>query len=71
MMTVIRMVSVVGSSRGSNGGCGVLMERRQQGGATVKESGGEGNDGVGAEVESLEPGFELQGAKMVEMGRFG
>ncbi|GJX28732.1 uncharacterized mitochondrial protein-like protein, partial [Tanacetum coccineum] len=26
---------------------------------------------VGAEVESLEPGFELQGAKMVEMGRFG
>ncbi|GJQ93648.1 hypothetical protein Tco_0004787 [Tanacetum coccineum] len=26
---------------------------------------------VGAEVEYLEPGFELQGAKMVEMGRFG
>ncbi|GJW49308.1 hypothetical protein Tco_0090659 [Tanacetum coccineum] len=25
----------------------------------------------GAEVEYLEPGFELQGAKMVEMGRFG
>ncbi|GKE30551.1 hypothetical protein Tco_1445935, partial [Tanacetum coccineum] len=24
---------------------------------------------VGAEVEYLEPGFELQGAKMVEMGR--
>ncbi|GJU80791.1 putative reverse transcriptase domain-containing protein [Tanacetum coccineum] len=27
--------------------------------------------GVGAEVEHPEPGFELQGAKMVEMGRFG
>ncbi|GJV25364.1 hypothetical protein Tco_1378059 [Tanacetum coccineum] len=26
---------------------------------------------VEAEVEYLEPGFELQGAKMVEMGRFG
>ncbi|GKG12665.1 hypothetical protein Tco_0346902, partial [Tanacetum coccineum] len=25
---------------------------------------------IGAEVESLEPGFELQGAKMVEMGHF-
>ncbi|GJW43127.1 hypothetical protein Tco_0071926 [Tanacetum coccineum] len=25
----------------------------------------------GAEVEHPEPGFELQGAKMVEMGRFG
>ncbi|GJZ36618.1 hypothetical protein Tco_0582809 [Tanacetum coccineum] len=25
---------------------------------------------VEAEVENLEPGFELQGAKMVEMGRF-
>ncbi|GJW53530.1 hypothetical protein Tco_0097615 [Tanacetum coccineum] len=47
MMTVIRMVSAVGSSRGSNGGCGVSMGRRQRGGATVEESGGEGNDGVG------------------------
>nr|GEZ92276.1 hypothetical protein [Tanacetum cinerariifolium] len=27
--------------------------------------------GVGAEVELLEPGFELQGSKMVEMGQFG
>nr|GFA35545.1 hypothetical protein [Tanacetum cinerariifolium]GFA40266.1 hypothetical protein [Tanacetum cinerariifolium] len=26
---------------------------------------------VGAEVELLEPGFELQGSKMVEMGQFG
>nr|GEV28037.1 Gag-Pol polyprotein [Tanacetum cinerariifolium] len=26
--------------------------------------------GVGAEVELLEPGFELQGSKMVEMGQF-
>ncbi|GJZ16745.1 hypothetical protein Tco_0552868 [Tanacetum coccineum] len=26
---------------------------------------------LGAEVEHLEPGFELQGEKMVEMGRFG
>ncbi|GJU05079.1 hypothetical protein Tco_1121509 [Tanacetum coccineum] len=33
--------------RGSNGGCGVLMGRRQWGGATAEESGGEGNDGVG------------------------
>ncbi|GJV37709.1 putative reverse transcriptase domain-containing protein [Tanacetum coccineum] len=28
-------------------------------------------EGTGAEVEHPEPGFELQGAKMVEMGRFG
>nr|GEZ04194.1 reverse transcriptase domain-containing protein [Tanacetum cinerariifolium] len=27
--------------------------------------------GVGAEVELLEPDFELQGSKMVEMGQFG
>nr|GFA85846.1 ribonuclease H-like domain-containing protein [Tanacetum cinerariifolium] len=27
--------------------------------------------GVGGEVELLEPGFELQGSKMVEMGQFG
>ncbi|GKD39496.1 hypothetical protein Tco_1259703, partial [Tanacetum coccineum] len=47
MMTVIRMVSVVGSSHGSNGGCGVSMGRRQRGRATVEESGDKGNDGVG------------------------
>ncbi|GKA15455.1 hypothetical protein Tco_0695202 [Tanacetum coccineum] len=47
MMTVIRMVSAVGSSHGSNGGCGVSMGRRQRGGATMEESGGKGNDGVG------------------------
>nr|GEZ75272.1 hypothetical protein [Tanacetum cinerariifolium] len=26
--------------------------------------------GVGEEIELLEPGFELQGSKMVEMGQF-
>nr|GEW84535.1 hypothetical protein [Tanacetum cinerariifolium] len=49
----------------------VYTARVYQGGNSYQPKGSyEHYKGVGAEVELLEPRFELQGSKMVEMGQF-